>query len=513
MAISINCIAEVLEDKNDEILFVDYNTPDHLPTIIEDIEDTLTKKAKDKLRIFRIRPKMHKQFLQSKTTHLNVIEPLARNVAIRRSNPKNKWILSTNTDMVFVPRGSKALTALVAPLSTKYHYQIPRFEIPESLWNLQDRKDPEKAIKNFYFYGYRFYINHITHGDYLYDAPGDFQLISRDVMFDIAGFDEDMILGWHVDSNLIKRLDLLGLKLQSLFPSLYGYHCNHTKAFSIMHASKTKSINCLEKYYYSVSTPYLPLQSQNWGLNNQYVEEISLKESNKYTTALQKVLYGDKSDSISVSYFEKCIPAHQEGIMPYNYKHLISYLMDFIVTLDKNCLIGYLGYNVKLVLDVNKILSLMNFVNHVKMVDTNTLNAINVLIIDCGTTRKKVSIQSLCSLLLKLFRGARNPTCIFVGACNTKYEIVLKHFFDFNRPSVVSNCILSYNIKKLDCLKNIYIPFKASVIVSYQIFLLMQVKWKLIPYYVSKGLSPYPKIKKNVKKLYRMLKLNLLFLS
>ena len=41
-AISLNCIAEVLSDPDDEILFVDYNTPDDLPTYIEAVYDTLT---------------------------------------------------------------------------------------------------------------------------------------------------------------------------------------------------------------------------------------------------------------------------------------------------------------------------------------------------------------------------------------------------------------------------------------------------------------------------------------
>jgi len=55
-AISLNCIAEMLSDADDEILFVDYNTPNDLPTFIEAIYDTLTPKAKSRLRVFRVRP-------------------------------------------------------------------------------------------------------------------------------------------------------------------------------------------------------------------------------------------------------------------------------------------------------------------------------------------------------------------------------------------------------------------------------------------------------------------------
>ncbi len=55
-ALSLNCMAEVLTDENDEILFVDYNTPDDFPTFPEAICDTLTDRAKRLLRIIRIRP-------------------------------------------------------------------------------------------------------------------------------------------------------------------------------------------------------------------------------------------------------------------------------------------------------------------------------------------------------------------------------------------------------------------------------------------------------------------------
>ena len=41
-AVSINCLAEMLRDPADELIFVDYNSPDDLPTFPEAIRDTLT---------------------------------------------------------------------------------------------------------------------------------------------------------------------------------------------------------------------------------------------------------------------------------------------------------------------------------------------------------------------------------------------------------------------------------------------------------------------------------------
>src|SRR5262249_16799762 len=104
-ALSLNCMAEILGRNDDEILFVDYNTPNDFPTFPEAIHDTLTKNARQKLRVFRVRPHIHQRF--SAKSRLLALEPVARNVAIRRANPANQWILSTNTDMIFVLRRAK----------------------------------------------------------------------------------------------------------------------------------------------------------------------------------------------------------------------------------------------------------------------------------------------------------------------------------------------------------------------------------------------------------------------
>src|SRR5712671_3734957 len=58
-AISFNAIAEVMSDPDDEILFVDYNTPDDHPTFPEAIQDTSTEKARQVMRILRVRPDHH----------------------------------------------------------------------------------------------------------------------------------------------------------------------------------------------------------------------------------------------------------------------------------------------------------------------------------------------------------------------------------------------------------------------------------------------------------------------
>src|SRR6185295_18967759 len=88
-ALSLNCIAELLSE-GDEIVFVDYNTPNDFPTFPEAIQDTLTSRARRMIRILRVRPKHHQRF--AGRTHLVAPEPVARNVGVRRSNPANRWI-------------------------------------------------------------------------------------------------------------------------------------------------------------------------------------------------------------------------------------------------------------------------------------------------------------------------------------------------------------------------------------------------------------------------------------
>jgi len=124
-AISLNCIAEMLSDADDEILFVDYNTPNDLPTFIEAIYDTLTSKAKSRLRVFRVRPELHARMVER--THLSALEPHSRNIAIRRSNPRNRWILSTNTDMIFQGRENIASLADAVRDLPDGQYIVPRF--------------------------------------------------------------------------------------------------------------------------------------------------------------------------------------------------------------------------------------------------------------------------------------------------------------------------------------------------------------------------------------------------
>jgi len=275
-ALSLNCIAAVLDGPDDEILFVDYNTPDDFPTFPEAIQDTLTQRARTLLRVLRVRPRHHARF--AARSHLQALEPVARNVALRRSNPANRWVLSTNTDMIFVPRGPASLSAVASTLADGF-YGLPRFEIPESLWESLDRLDPTATIAQVGAWGGDFHLNEIVTLDepaVRFDGPGDFQLMLRHDLSAVHGFDERMLLGWHVDSNIAVRLARRHGPVRDILDAFYGYHCDHTRQVTPAHRPGAAQ-NDWRRFVTAVADEVAPDQP-DWGMADAEIEEIRLDE-------------------------------------------------------------------------------------------------------------------------------------------------------------------------------------------------------------------------------------------
>jgi hypothetical protein len=331
-AISLNCIAEVLSDRDDEVIFVDYNTPDDLPTFIEAIYDTLTPRTKSLLRVLRVRPHIHKRF--GVRTHLSTLEAHARNIAIRRSNPKNRWVLLTNTDMILVPvDGASDLDGIVRGLPDGYH-GLPRYELPESLWESFPRQDPVAVMRDCDRLGQALHLHDVTasHPYLLFDAPGDFQLIPRQAVFDIHGLDERMIHGWHIDSNLCKRLFLLYGRVWSLEDRLRGYHCDHTRVGTLMHRQDIHLENDLNQFLFSVTDPYAAHQATSWGIPGEAVEEIDFRSGPqaRYAWAVERSLGAPQATVYHSSHLDlrNYVFYHPEHVLPYIAADLTVYSRD-----------------------------------------------------------------------------------------------------------------------------------------------------------------------------------------
>ena len=285
-ALSINNFAEMLSHPDDEILFVDYNTDRSLPPFPVAIADTLTPKALKKLKVFSVTAAMHEALNIS--THLRTLEPIARNVALRRSNPRNRWVLSTNTDMIFTPREGQSLSEVANNLDDGI-YGLPRFELPEGLWESLPRTQPGKVIETVGDWGQRYSLNVVTYSrePHVFDAPGDFQLMLRQDLFDIDGFDESMVLGWHVDSNIAKRMSFIRGVTQDLSHAIAAYHCDHTRVETPMHKAGARS-NSILKYIDLVKTPCLPSQRDEWGLAESSIRAQGLSSS--LSPSIERVL-------------------------------------------------------------------------------------------------------------------------------------------------------------------------------------------------------------------------------
>lgn len=230
-ALGFNCLAEILTDE-DEILFVDYNTPGHLPTLPEFIWDTLTEKALNLIKVVRISPAIHEQTRGD--SPLPILENVSRNAAIVRSNPQNRWVLSTNPDIILVLASRWASLGELLSKRPDSFYEMPRFDIPEGVWSSLRRAEPRANMQAL-----RDWV--IAHGAaiaepanypfqkiFLFDAPGDFQLAPRNYYFRVRGFDESMNKYLHSDSNLAKRMWLLnGQRTDHLLGELWVLHQDH----------------------------------------------------------------------------------------------------------------------------------------------------------------------------------------------------------------------------------------------------------------------------------------------
>lgn len=339
-ALSLNCMAAVLADPDDEILFVDYNTSDDRPTFPEAIRDTLTAEARRRLRVFRVRSRVHGRF--RKKTHLSVLEGVARNVAIRRSSGANRWILSTNTDMIFVPLKAQSLTQVVAPLPRGL-YHAPRIEVPEALWESLDRIDAAAAIAAVRDWGARLHLNEIVRTDtVLYDGPGDFQLMDRADLLAQRGFDESMLSAWHLDSNIARRLALLYGGIGDLGPDIFGYHCDHTRQITPAHAYPRRE-NSWSVFVENVNRPDVPEQAETWGCAGEDIEELSLREASStvYLAALRSAIGAPLEKPIITDYTRE-----QYNRTDYDARHVLPFLTDLFANAEKGIQVGWLGRRV-----------------------------------------------------------------------------------------------------------------------------------------------------------------------
>jgi len=291
-----NCLAEVLS-ADDEILFVDYNTPDHLPTLAEFIWDTLTEKALTLIKVIRISRDLHEKLKAD--SPLPILENVSRNAAIVRSNPQNHWILSTNPDVLLILASRwRDLADLLKDVPDSF-YEMPRFDIPESVWVSFCRTDPRmnletardwlslhkaavpETVPDWRFQKYL-----------LFDAPGDFQLAPRHYFFRLRGFDESMNKYLHSDSNLAKRMWLLnGGRTDHLLGKLWVMHQDHYVTGEW--AKNSGAIVHNDLFEKVLHEEEIEANDENWGLKNVHLPVFSLCQK----IQAQRIMVADSNGS------------------------------------------------------------------------------------------------------------------------------------------------------------------------------------------------------------------------
>lgn len=324
-ALSLNALAEELDHADDEILFVDYNTRDDLVTFPELIADTLTVKTRENVRVIRVRPAFHATV---EAEGPPVFEALARNIALRRARPSNRWVLSTNTDVVFAG-AARPLSVVIADLPDGL-YGAPRFEIPRFIWERLDRSAPTRTreqltqLADDYCMRERVRQASAAIG---FDAPGDFQLFPKDIMVQAGGFDERLRLGWHVDAAAALKLGaILGdVKEVPRGPELF--HCEHTSSTATKHHGGRQEDGLTSD---GASDP-------DWGRPGIEFESFNLSER-----ASVRSLDG-QSGPKTVDVLEFTYGEGSYGTLPLNDRHVASYVVDHLIRLPGDVRVGWAG--------------------------------------------------------------------------------------------------------------------------------------------------------------------------
>ena len=347
-AIGFNCLAELLTDE-DEILFVDYNTAEHLPTLPEFIWDTLTEKALNLIRVIRVSHDLHDQIKAD--SPLPILENVSRNAAIVRSNANNHWILSTNPDVLLILASPwPTLRDLLQQVKDSF-YEMPRFDLPESIWSSFYRADPKAnmAMARDWLVSHGAAVAE-TARDWrfqkyiLFDAPGDFQLAPRDYFFRLRGFDESMNKYLHSDSNLAKRMWLLNNgRTDHLLTKLWVVHQDHyltgewAKNFgNIVHNDLFKKV---------FHEKQIEANDEKWGLQGVDLPVFSLAEKVRQERAalphLSSELNGHLPLSKDVNWDMQ--PVHR--LSHYDPQVLTLYLSESLRVMSPGSVIAYIGRN------------------------------------------------------------------------------------------------------------------------------------------------------------------------
>jgi hypothetical protein len=204
-----------LIEYHDEVIFVDWKTKNG-QGIISNIRHKLPHTKK--LKYIRI----PKEFLTEKYPHISnysIIESIGRNIALRRT--ENNYVISTNIDIVSTPLNNSILKENV-------FYTVPRRDVDESLHLSFDNYNSlyNHLISNKDSFSAKDRIQSEEDKWSLINCCGDYQIGHKNVWNQMKGFEESILFGCGIDTNVMKKA--------SYYSSIevldhYIFHLNHGK--------------------------------------------------------------------------------------------------------------------------------------------------------------------------------------------------------------------------------------------------------------------------------------------
>jgi hypothetical protein len=254
----------------DEVIYVDWNSPTQsfLYEILDDIPKT------GRLKHFVIPPHIHNMFAEAIPDLPNCYDPLAINLAIRRTDAD--WITCTTLDII--PPFREDFIKFINTLDKNTFYSISRRETDygEVLKNKDNLTEYRKYLNSTSFP--RYFPAKVTPNDNysIINCCGDFQLAHRDVFYKIKGYEENMCYKCFTDTNIQKKavLNGFGLKVEYDLPI---YHMSHENMLPQSHTTKIHKAADKKPPRYNDAYEWVECfttskNGDNWGLGDTEIE-------------------------------------------------------------------------------------------------------------------------------------------------------------------------------------------------------------------------------------------------
>ena len=218
----IACLSSML-DTFDEVILLDWNSPEDKKPLLWEIKDRLPQTGK--LKHYIIPPSAANALTYEDQDAQVCTQVISTNLMLRRCDAD--WIVATTID-ILAPKREKLLEFL-SNADPKTFYTVSRrdFEINDleqfgfDKW--KEYRDHLDTVSQP-----RYFPAKVTPNDNysIINCCGDFQIAHKSVWEGIKGYEEEMIYACFQDTNIQKKAVVYGYDLQAIY-DLPLYHMSH----------------------------------------------------------------------------------------------------------------------------------------------------------------------------------------------------------------------------------------------------------------------------------------------